>query len=317
MATQTFYAQEAANRRNSVLLAGGVALLLGALASSLAAIEGARGLFIFEAGGAAIMAGIAVAFISYRFGDRLVLSSADAKEVTEADEPQLIHVVTEIALAAGVSMPRVYVIEDLALNAFATGRNPANASVAVTRGLLTSLDREELQGVLAHEISHVRNYDIRYALMIGVMVGSIVLVADIFLRMAFRGGGRKSGGVIVLVLGLVLAIVAAVVAKLIALAASRQREYLADASSAELTRNPVGLERALMILATDATPLRAANRATAHLFIVNPLKHRRGLGSGLFSTHPPLGDRIERLRKMSGEMPFTPDEIRNLDRQGD
>lgn len=315
MSTQTFYAQEAANRRNSIILAGVVALVLGALVCGIAVLWGAEQTFALEAGAGAILAGLGAGLLSYRFGDRLVLSSAQAHEVTATEEPQLVHVVAELALAAGIPTPRVYLIEDAALNAFATGRDPAHASVAITRGLLERLDREELQGVLGHELSHVRNYDIRYTLIIGVLVGTIVLVADIFLRVTLRSGfrGRKGGGfIVILLLTLVLAAVATVVAKLIELAASRQREYLADASSVELTRNPRGLERALTVLASDATPLHAVNRATQHLFIVNPLERHGGLS--IFSTHPPLGNRIDRLRRLSGDAPLSAEEDKILDR---
>lgn len=313
---QTFYAQEASNRRNSILLAGGVALLLGVLIFVIVFFWTDNRAWAIEAGLGAVFLGLAAGFISYRFGDRLVLSSAGAVEVTEAQEPQLVNVVTELSLAAGLPVPAIYVIEDPALNAFATGRDPAHASVAITRGLLAKLDREELQGVLGHELSHVRNYDIRYALLIGVLVGSVALVADLLFRTALFGGTDRRGSSVAFAtagffaLALLFALPAVAIAKLVQLAASRQREYLADASSAELTRNPAGLERALMILADDTTPLRTANRATQHLYIVNPLKRLGGLG--LFSTHPPLGERIERLRRLSGESPLGSEEDKRL-----
>jgi heat shock protein HtpX len=311
MQLETFYRQQSANRRDSLLLALGVALILGALIGIIAFLWGSDLVF---SGGAAIVAvivGLIAAFVSYRFGDRMVIASSGAHEVTEADEPQLFHVVTELAIAANIPMPRVYVIEDPALNAFATGRDPKHASVAITRGLLSKLDREELMGVLGHELSHVRNLDIRYSLLVGVLVGSVVLVADVLLRVTVFGGGRGRGrgeggsGAIVLLVSLVIASIAAVLAKLIELAASRQREYLADASSVELTRNPVGLERALILLASDETPLHHANRATQHLFFVNPFKRRGSLG--LFSTHPPLRDRVLRLRRLTGEGDLPPE----------
>jgi heat shock protein HtpX len=248
-------------------------------------------------------------------GDGLVLAASQAHEVGEADAPQLINVVRELAIAADVPMPRVYVIDDSAPNAFATGRDPRHASVAVTTGLLEKLDREELQGVIGHELSHVRNYDIRFTLLVGVLVGSVALLADMFLRFTFWGGGRSSrsregggGGAqaLIFVLALVLAILAPIAARLVQLAVSRQREYLADASSVEVTRNPRGLERALLKIAGDKEVLEVANRATQHLYIVNPIKKFEQRASGLFSTHPPLIDRVNRLRALTGEAPLDP-----------
>jgi heat shock protein HtpX len=221
-----------------------------------------------------------------------------------------------MSIAANVPMPRVYIIDDTAPNAFATGRDPQHASVAVTIGLLQKLDREELQGVLAHELSHVRNFDIRFSLMVGVLVGSIALLADVFLRFSFWGGlagGRRSrrdssdgaGGlqVVMFVVAIVLAILAPIAARFVQLAVSRQREYLADASGVELTRNPYGLERALAKIAMDTEPLEVANRATQHLYFENPIKKAAAGASGLFSTHPPALERINRLRELTGQAP--------------
>jgi heat shock protein HtpX len=214
-------------------------------------------------------------------------------------------------------MPAVYLIDDTAPNAFATGRDPRHASIAITTGLLQKLDREELQGVIGHELSHVRNYDIRYSLLVGVLVGTVALLADFFLRFTFWGGfgggrrsssDRDSGGgglqVIVFVLAIVLAILAPFFARLVQLAVSRQREYLADASSVELTRNPQGLERALAAISEDKEVLEVANRATQHLFFTNPIKKFESRSKGLFSTHPPIVDRINRLRALNGEAPL-------------
>ena len=200
-----------------------------------------------------------------------------------------------MALAASVPMPKVYLIDDTAPNAFATGRDPEHASVAITTGLLQKLDREELQGVMAHELSHVRNFDIRFSLMVGVLVGSIALLADFFLRFTFWGGGRGAGATRTgggggsrsssSSIAIVLAILAPIVARLVQLAVSRQREYLADASGVELTRNPYGLERALAKITLDTEPLEVANRATQHLHFDNPIKAATGGSRGLFSTH--------------------------------
>jgi len=213
-------------------------------------------------------------------------------------------------------MPRVHIIDDSAPNAFVTGRDPQHASMAITTGLLDKLDREELQGVIAHELSHIRNYDIRFSLLVGVMVGSIALLADMFLRVTWWSGltgGRRSrsndsggGGLaaIMMIVAIVLAIVAPLFGRMVQLAVSREREYLADSASVELTRNPAGLERALVKIAADREPLEVANRATQHLYVVNPIKKLDETSRGLFSTHPPIVDRVNRLRSLTGQPPL-------------
>ncbi len=313
VARQSFYQQIAQNKRRSWLLMVLLTLILVVLGAVIGyAISGSA------TGAAAAVAGALILSVilsagAWFGGDGLVLAASQAREVGPADAPQLINVVQEMSLAAGVPMPRVYIINDSAPNAFATGRDPKHASVAVTSGLLEKLDREELQGVLGHEMSHVRNYDIRFALLVGVLVGSIALLADMFLRFTMWGGGRRSrsrddsnGGLqaVLMVVGLVLAILAPFFARMVQMAVSRQREYLADASSVELTRNPVGLERALAAISADTEPLEVANRATQHLYIVNPIKKLDDRSSALFSTHPPIKDRIDRLRALSGEPPL-------------
>jgi heat shock protein HtpX len=312
MAT-TFYDQIGANRRNSVLLALAVVLVLGLLGAAIgAAVTGVPEAALLGAG-LAVTVGLMASLITYYAGDSLVLTVSGAKEVTQQDQPQLLDVIREIALAAGVPMPRVYLIDDTAPNAFATGRDPAHASVAITVGLLQKLDREELQGVMAHELSHVRNFDIRFSLMVGVMVGSIALLADFFLRFSFWGGGRRSSrdsgsgmgglGIVIFLVAIVLAILAPIVSRLVQMAVSRQREFLADVSGVELTRNPYGLERALAKISLDTEPLEVANRATQHLYFENPIKAATGTSRSLFSTHPPAIDRINRLRELSGLPP--------------
>ncbi len=312
MAT-TFYGQIGANKRNSVLLALLVILLLGAL-----------GLFIgwgvtgdpraaIPSTAIAIVVGLVASLVSYYAGDSIVLATSGAREINPQSMPQLYNVVQELAIAANVPMPRVYLIDDTAPNAFATGRDPQHASVAITSGLLQKLDREELQGVMAHELSHVRNYDIRFSLMVGVLVGSIALLADFFLRFTFWGGGRRSrrdsggegGGIqlIVFAVAIILAIVAPIASRMVQLAISRQREYLADVSGVELTRNPYGLERALAKISLDVEPLEVANRATQHLYFENPVKAATSTSRGLFSTHPAAIDRINRLRQLTGQAP--------------
>jgi heat shock protein HtpX len=311
---ETFYGQIAANRRNSLLLALMVIALFGALGFAIGyAIAGS------SSGAIAIMTvalliGSLAALGSYFGGDSLVLTVSGAKEVDETAAPQLINVVREMAIAANVPMPKVYIIDDTAPNAFATGRDPSHASVAITTGLLQKLDREELQGVMGHELSHVRNFDIRFALIVGVLVGSIALLADFFLRFTFWGGGRRSsndreggsGGLqaVFFVLAIVLAILAPIAARLVQLAVNRQREYLADASSVQLTRNPYGIERALAKISEDQEVLEVANRATQHMYFTNPIKKFEKRASGLFSTHPPTLDRINRLRDLTGEKPL-------------
>jgi heat shock protein HtpX len=241
--------------------------------------------------------------IGYYAGAGMVLAASGARKVTHDQAPELWNVVDEMRIAGGLPMPDVYIIDDPAPNAFATGRDPQHASVAVTRGLLEELNRDELQGVLAHEMSHVRNYDIRFATLVGILVGVIALVADIFIRGTFWGGGRRSegnGNAIFFVLAIVLALLAPLAAYVVQFAISRHREYLADASGVELTRNPLGLAHALEKISADPRPLRVANRATAHLYIANPLKGKKAKESaGLFDTHPPIQKRIAILLAMA------------------
>jgi heat shock protein HtpX len=318
----TFAAQQAINRRNSILLVGAVTLLLAALGFAIGYgttgyVEGAFGVTTF-----AIVLSMLLSVGSYFAGDKLVLAASGAREVSEANAPQLMNVVREMSIAAGTPMPKVYIIDDTAPNAFATGRDPKHASVAITTGLLQKLDREELQGVMGHELSHVRNFDIRFSLLVAVLVGSIALLADFFLRFTFWGGRGRSGGdrdrgggglaAIMFVVAILLAIVAPIVARLVQLAVSRQREYLADASSVELTRNPRGIERALAKISGDGEVLEVANRATQHLYFTNPIKKFEERSSSMFSTHPNVVDRINRLRQLTGEPPLVESDVRAL-----
>jgi len=319
---QTFYAQQAANRRQSIVLVLIVTALLGVLGFAIGFgvtgyVEGAYGVTAI-----AIVIAMLMSVGSYFAGDKLVLASSGAREVTQQSAPQLMNVVQEMAIAANVPMPKVYIIDDTAPNAFATGRDPKHASVAITTGLLQKLDREELQGVIGHELSHVRNYDIRFSLLVAVLVGSIALMADFFLRFTFWGGrGRSSrssrdggGGLqaVIFIVAIVLAIIAPIIARLVQLAVSRQREYLADASSVELTRNPRGLEQALAKISSDREVLEVANRATQHLYFTNPIKKFEKRASGMFSTHPNTVDRINRLRQLSGEPPLQAADVQAL-----
>jgi heat shock protein HtpX len=319
VAGTSFYDQIAANRRNSILLAAVVVALLGALGFTIGyAVFGSPGGGLLTTGFAVVLGALA-GVGTYVAGDSLVLAVSGAHEVDEAQAPQLMNVVREMAIAANVPMPRVYIIDDTAPNAFATGRDPAHASVAVTTGILEKLDREELQGVIGHEMSHVRNLDIRFSLVVGVMVGVIAILADFFLRFTFWGGGRsrdRGGGnsaqAVVFVIAIVLAILAPLISRFIQLAVNRQREYLADASSVEITRNPYGLERALAKISTDQEVLEVANRGTQHMYFTNPIKKFEQRSSGLMSTHPPIVDRINRLRQLTGDAPLAASDAAQL-----
>ncbi|HEY6719458.1 MAG TPA: M48 family metallopeptidase, partial [Reyranella sp.] len=257
---------------------------------------------------AALMAVVSIGWsmISLAFGDKLVLTMANAKEIDKADAPQLYNVVEEMAIAAGVPMPRVMVLETDALNAFATGNKVGHGTIVVTRGLLDTLSRDELQGVVAHEMSHLANLDTRYMVIVGVTVGLIALVCDMLLRtMAWGGSGRSSssdkkssGAGLLIILLIVVAIFAPLAAKAVQMAVSRQREYLADATSVQFTRNPNGLISALGKLAEKAAPFPGVSRATQHLFIVNPVQTFTAKSSALLATHPDIADRIARLRNL-------------------
>jgi heat shock protein HtpX len=320
---ETFHQQIRQNKLRSWLLVVIIAAILGALGffAGYMMTGDASGALLFVPL-ALVVAGLlsAGAFFS---GDSIVLAASQARAAGEQDHAQLINVVREMSVAASVPEPKVYIIDDTAPNAFATGRDPEHASIAVTTGLLQKLDREELQGVIGHEMGHVANYDIRFSLLVGVLVGSVALLADIIARMAFWGsitGGRSrrsdsssnGGAAIIMVIGLVVAILAPIFAGLVQMAINRQREYLADATSVRLTRNPYGLERALAKLATDQEPLEVANRATQHLYIVNPVKKLDTSSRGLFSTHPAIIDRINRLRLMTGESELDATSVRAL-----
>lgn len=289
----------------------GSAVLLFLLLAFLGLLGGTFGAY-FEAPAAgfivAAVVGTSAAVFAWNGGPKMLLTISGAKPIEKQDHPQLWNVVEELTIAAGIPVvPKIYLIEDSAPNAFATGRSPTDASVAITRGLLDKLDRDELQGVMAHELSHVRNYDIRYAMLVGVMVGAVALFSDLFLRslqfgrFASRRGGSRKVHPAILVGAILLAILAPISALALKMAISRKREYLADASAAELTRHPAALARALGKIGGDRDVLEAANRATQHLYIVNPVlaAAQKEPRSSLFSTHPPLAERIRRLNAMA------------------
>ncbi len=318
----SFYDQIASNKRNSLLMGAFVVALLALLGFVIgyAVVGGPEG--GVAATGLALGLGSLSGVATYFSGDKLVLKVSGAREVDETNAPQLLNVVREMAIAANLPMPKVYVIDDTAPNAFATGRDPAHASIAITTGLLQKLDREELQGVIGHELAHVRNLDIRFSLIVGVMVGAIAILADFFLRFTFWGGmgnrrssrdsGGNSGAAIIAIVAIALAIIAPIVSRFIQLAVNRQREYLADASAIELTRNPYGLERALAKIGMDKEVLEVANRGTQHMYFTNPIKKFEARSSSLTSTHPAILDRINRLRELTGEAPLQATEAASL-----
>ena len=256
----------------------------------------------------AVVVSVTMAAGGYFASDKIVLAISKARPVTKEEFPYLYNVVEGLAIAAGLPVPRCYVIEDTAPNAFTTGRDPKHAVLCVTTGILQKLNRVELEGVVGHEMSHIKNYDVRLQTVVVVMAGVVALLSDWILRSFLWGGGgrrrsrndRGSGGAgtILVIVGLALAILAPFFAKIIQLAVSRKREFLADASSAMLTRYPAGLASALRKISADTEPLEAANKATAHLYIVNPLKDIKGAVNKLFSTHPPVEERIAALERM-------------------
>lgn len=298
---KTIYEQISANKRRTALVMSLFVVVISALGYVFGEVYGGAGagisFLIF-----ALIISVIAAFFSYYFSDKAVLSIAKAKKVGHEEAPQVYGILENLTIGAGLpKVPELYIIDDSAPNAFATGRNPANSVVAVTNGLLQKLDKREIEAVLAHEISHIRNYDILLMTIVVILVGSITLIANIFFRGGFRSGSdRKSAGGIIIIIGIVLALLSPIIAQLIKLAVSRSREYLADASGALLTRDPEGLASALVKISEYKGPLKTANEATAHMYFDNPLK--KGINAGrfanLFNTHPPAEERIKRLRSM-------------------
>ncbi len=290
------YQQIAQNRRLSLGIVFGLFLVLLGLGYILADTYGEPAIIVL-----ALVIAIGQSLIGYYAGAEIVLAASQASLITKENEPVYYRLVENLAITAGLPLPRLYIIEDTAINAFATGRDPEHAAIAVTRGALTRLDKSQLEGVLAHELAHVQNYDIRLTMLVSVLVGVVVLLADLFWRSQWLGSNRSERSSDqnnpMLLVGLVLLILAPIAAQLMQLAVSRKREFLADASGALLTRYPEGLAQALTKISQDEEPLEAANRGTAHLYIANPLKGQR-LASW-FSTHPPVEERIAKLRAMA------------------
>lgn len=297
----TIYDQISANKRETILIMFAfviVVTILGFLYGEIFVGEGAGYPIMLMA----ILFSSVSSVSSYYFSDKIVLGIAGAKKITREDQPVVYGVLENLCIGAGLKkIPDLYLINDTAINAFATGRDPDHAVVAVTSGIIQRLDKREIEAVLAHELSHIKNYDIRLMTIVVVLVGSVSMLANIFLRGGFRRNdrGKELGGIIMLV-GLVLLILSPIIAQLIKFAVSRNREYLADASAALLTRDPEGLALALEKISVDNEALEVANEATAHMYISNPL--RKGKNSSkfanLFETHPPVEQRIQRLRSM-------------------
>jgi heat shock protein HtpX len=304
------YEQIARNKRRTVVLILGTIVLVAGLGYLFGLLLGTGpvGLVV-----ALLIAG-GLSFYSYRYGHRLVLRAARARPVSHEEEPRLHNIVEGLAIAAGLPKPTIYVVPEKAPNAFATGPNPQDSHIAVTQGLLDTMNRVELEGVIAHEMSHIRDRDILLGTVVATLVGSVVLIAEFMLRWFWWGGGafggrgrRREGGeggglfAILAVAGLILAILTPVIAQVIKMTMSRRREYLADAEGAMLTRYPPGLASALRKIAADTTPMRVANNATAHLWLNQPSRVP-GEGShwyeSLFSTHPPIQERIRILEEM-------------------
>ncbi len=299
----TIYDEISANRRGTWLLMALFVLLIAGLAELIALALGGgyiAGIFVLAGAGLYVT-------ISYFAASSVILGISQAREIRKEDNPDLYNIVENLCIGSGLPMPRIYIIDDTAPNAFATGRDPRHASIAVTSGLLQKMDKLELEGVIAHELSHVKNYDIRVMTLVVVLVGVVALISDFMLRFTWFGSGRRPGnrgkgeglgGAIILAALLVAAILAPIAAVLMQMAISRGREYLADSSGALLTRYPDGLARALEKIASDKEPLEVANKATAHLYIANPLKGHESWANNLFATHPPIQERIRRLRAM-------------------
>ncbi len=297
----SIYTQADSNIRKTWFLITGFLVFLIAIGWLFSYLLENQGILII-----AVILSVLTSIGSYWFSDKIVLSMSGAVPVEHNKNPELYHIVENLCITAGLPVPKIYIIPEMQMNAFATGRDKNHAVVAVTQGLLNRLDKTELQGVLAHELSHIGNRDMLISTVVVIMAGIIAIVSDMFLRISFWGGGRRDSddrgntGAILAVLGIVAAILAPIAATLIRLAVSRKREFLADADGALLTRYPEGLARALEKISSDPTPMRTAHTATSHLYISNPFKGREAKSwfVNLFSTHPPVQERIKALRDM-------------------
>ena len=320
----TAYTQVSANRFKTWVIMFAFAIFITLMAYVLTLALGFEGPSALGFSGLALIIAGIMNFISYYNSDKIVMAISGAKQIQKKDHPGLFRTVENLCIASGLPVPKIYIINDTATNAFATGRDPQHAAIAFTTGILQKLNRLELEGVTAHELSHVGNFDTRLMTIVSILVGTVALLADFFLRMSFhssRDHENRGSGVFMLI-GLIMALLAPIIAILIQLAISRKREFLADASGAVLTRHPDGLADALLKISADREPLEVANKATAHLYIVNPFKQdatghkaegpvedpersRRersrgavGWFAGLFNTHPPIAERVKALRAM-------------------
>lgn len=301
----TAYTQVSTNRAKTWLIMFLFAIFITGLVYIFTIALGFEGPSALGFSGTALIVSGLMNFFTYYYSDKMVMAISRAKQIKKADDPTLFRTVENLCIASGLPQPKIYIIDDSAPNAFATGRDPNHASIAFTTGILQKLDKLELEGVAAHELSHVGNFDTRLMTIVSILVGTVALLADWYFRATWFSGSnrdddRSSGRGIFILIAFIMAILSPIIATLIQLAISRKREFLADASGALLTRNPEELATALIKISKDQEPLEAANRATAHLYIVNPFKGK-ALGASfakLFNTHPPIEERVKALRAM-------------------
>lgn len=290
------YSAIAANKRNTVVIILLFVIIIAGLGYLFSAVYGSVGIFW-----GAMIGGAIYALIQYFAAARLALAMNGARQIEKQDNPRLYRTVENLAISTGMDMPKVYIIDDPAPNAFATGRDPQHAYVAATTGLIEIMNDSELEAVMAHEMGHVQNYDIRVMMIVFGLVSAIGLIADVFVRMMwFNSNNERPNNPVFIVIGIIAALITPVIAMMIQLAVSRQREYLADATGAMTTRYPEGLASALEKISQYGAPLQRQNTSTAHLFFANPLKGASLMK--LFSTHPPVEDRIARLRSMGSKL---------------
>ncbi len=295
----TLYTQAESNTRKTWFLIFGFLIFIIVLGWLFSYLLGSFVILVI-----AIFIAILISFGSYWYSDKIVLSMTKAKPIAKKDNPELYRIVENLCITAGLPLPKIYIIKTKQPNAFATGRDAKHAVVAVTQGLLEKLERVELEGVIAHELSHIGNRDILLGTVVVILVGIVAMLSNLFIRISFFGGGRRrdsrGGGALLLILGIIAAILAPLAASLIRMAISRKREFLADTSGALLTRYPEGLARALEKITADSTPAKIANNSTAHLFISSPFKGKQATNwfTKLFMTHPPVEQRTRALRGM-------------------
>jgi heat shock protein HtpX len=293
---RNFFTEIENNKSKTILIIFGFFAFM-VFVSYIVSLAMGRGSFVGILGMALIFSGVS-SFISYYYSDKLILTMSGAKEVIRKENPEIYNLVENLCIGTGLPTPRIYIIEDTALNAFATGRDPQNGVVCLTTGIISALNKRELEGVIAHELAHIGNYDIRLASIVSVLVGSIVFITDWVSHGIFYSNEEKELNPLTIAILILTLIAAPIVATLIQLSISRNREYLADATAASMTRYPEGLASALEKITGDKEVLEAANSATAHMYISNPLKNSGNIIANWFSTHPPSEERIRRLREM-------------------